>query len=195
MVYIVTIDAVIGAGKSSLISQLKDDFTCFQEPVEEWSLLQNFYEDMPKFATPFQFQVLFSFHKLYSTFKNMKDKVILERCPWSSKNIFTNLLVESGHITPQEYQLYCNFYDKVAFPINLYIFLKVDTEVAYRRILNRDRAAERSLANPKGFEYFEVLNAKYNESIKKLDNVQIIDANRPLNEIKYDVMELLQKLN
>lgn len=190
MVYIITIDAVIGAGKSSLISQLKDDFTCFQEPVEEWSLLQDFYTDMPKFSAPFQFQVLFSYHKLYSSFKNVKDKVILERCPWSSKNIFTNLLYESGHITQDEYKLYCNFYNKVAFPTDLYIFLKVDTDVAYRRILNRDRAAERSLK----FEYLETLNAKYNESIKTLDNVKIIDANRPLTEIKCEVMELLKQV-
>lgn len=191
MVYIVTIDGAIGAGKSSLISQLKDDFTCFQEPVEEWSLLQNFYENMSEFAAPFQYQVLFSFHKLYSSFKNVKDKVILERCPWSSKNIFTNLLVESGHINQEEYQLYCNFYDKVAFTANMYIYLKVDTDVAYRRILNRDRAAERSLT----LEYLETLNNKYNEALQTLKNVKIIDANKPLNEIKYEVMDLLYNIN
>ncbi|CCV02351.1 Thymidine kinase [Invertebrate iridescent virus 30] len=190
MVYIITIDGAIGAGKSSLISQLKDDFTCFQEPVEEWSLLQNFYENMPEFAAPFQYQVLFSFHKLYSTFKNVQDKVILERCPWSSKNIFTQLLVESGHISQEEYQLYCNFYNKIAFTTNLYVYLKVDTDVAYRRILNRDRAAERSLT----FEYLEILNNKYNDSLKTLENVKIIDANKPLNEIKYEVIDLLRKI-
>ena len=55
-----------------------------------------------------------------TTFKNVKDKVILERCPWSSKNIFTNMLVQNGHINEIEYNLYCNFYDKVAL-IYLYI--------------------------------------------------------------------------
>jgi deoxyadenosine/deoxycytidine kinase len=190
MVYIVTIDGIIGSGKSSLISQLGDDFTCFQEPVNEWSLLQNFYEDMPTFAAPFQFQVLFSFHKLYSTFKNVKDKVILERCPWSSKNIFTNLLVENGHIQPEEYGLYCNFYDKVAFSTDLYIYLKVDTDVAFQRILNRDRAAERSLKS----KYLEILNEKYNKEILTLKNVHVVDANRPLNEIKADVINILKNL-
>jgi deoxyadenosine/deoxycytidine kinase len=190
MVYTIVIDAPIGAGKSSIISQLKDDYTCFPEPVEEWSLLQNFYEDMPSYAAPFQFQVLFSFHKMYSNFKNVKDKVILERCPWSSKNIFTDMLVQNGHISNDEYNLYCNFYDKVAFPTDLFIYLKVDTDVAYRRILNRDRAAERSLK----FEYLEVLNEKYNDAIKTLSNVQIVDANRPLWEVKAQVVDILEKI-
>lgn len=187
MVFIVTIDGNIGAGKSSLISQLKDDFICFQEPVEEWSLLQNFYENMPKYSAPFQYQVLFSFHKLYSSFKNIQDKVILERCPWSSKNIFTNLLFESGHINQNEYNLYCHFYDKVAFTTDLYIYLKVDSDVAYRRILNRGRTAESSIT----LEYLETLNNKYNEALKKLENIKIIDANKPLDEIKYEVVDLL----
>jgi deoxyadenosine/deoxycytidine kinase len=189
MVYTITIDGPIGAGKSALISQLKDDFTCFQEPVEEWSLLQSFYSDMPAYAAPFQFQVLFSFHKMYSSFKNVKDKVILERCPWSSKNIFTNMLVDGGYIKPEEYNLYCNFYDKIAFTTDLYIYLKVDTDIAYQRILNRDRAAERSLK----FEYLEILNNKYNEAIKTLKNVKIVDANRPLAEVKLEVMNILSR--
>lgn len=190
MVYIITIEAPIGAGKSSLISQLKDNYTCFPEPVEEWSLLQNFYEDMSTYAAPFQFQVLFSFHKMYSTFKNVKDKVILERCPWSSKNIFTDMLVNNGHISSDEYNLYCNFYDKVSFTTDLYIYLKVDTDVAYQRILNRDRASERSLK----LEYLEILNDKYNEAIKTLDNVKIVDANRPLIEVKSQVMDILKHI-
>jgi deoxyadenosine/deoxycytidine kinase len=190
MVYIVSVDGIIGSGKSSLITQLGEHFTCFQEPVHEWSLLQNFYDDMPNYATPFQFQVLFSFHKLYSTFKNVNDKVILERCPWSSKNIFTDMLVQNGHIRQEEYKFYCDFYDKLAFTTDLYIYLKVDTGVAYERILNRNRASERSLK----LEYLDALNYKYNESVQSLENVYIVDANKSLHEVKKDVISILNKL-
>jgi len=191
MVYVITIDGIIGSGKSSLIAQLSQDFTCFEEPVHEWSLLQHFYDDMSTYAAPFQFQVLFSFHKMYSTFKNVKDNVIIERCPWSSKNIFTNMLVDSGHIDPPEYKLYCNFYEKLAFTTDLYIYLKVDTDVAFNRILNRDRAAERSLQRG----YLETLNSAYNRSVPALDNVRVIDANRPLNEVKTDVVNILSNMS
>jgi deoxyadenosine/deoxycytidine kinase len=190
MVYTIVIDATIGAGKSSIISELKNDYTCFLEPVEEWSLLQNFYEDMSSYAAPFQFQVLFSFHKMYSNFKNVKDKVIVERCPWSSKNIFTKMMVENGHISNEEYMTYCNFYNKIAFTTDLFIYLKVDTDVAYRRILNRDRASERTIK----FEYLEILNQKYNEAIKLLPNVKIVDANRSLIEVKSQVVNILNQI-
>lgn len=197
MVYVVCIDGIIGCGKSSLIAQLKDNFTCFQEPVHEWSLLQNFYDDMPTYATPFQFQVLFSFHKMYTSFKNVNDKVILERCPWSSKSIFTKMLLDSKYINSKEYNFYCDFYKKLAFPVDLYIYLQVDTNVAYDRILQRNRASERSLK----LEYLQSLNDKYNQTIiqfaesdwsNPMNNVHIIDANKPMKEVKFDVMRVLQ---
>lgn len=190
MVYTICIDGIIGCGKSSLINQLADDFTCFQEPVQEWSLLQNFYDDMITFSAPFQFQVLFSYHKLYSTFKNVNDIVILERCPWSSKNIFTQMLVENGCISPDEYRLYCDFYNKLSFTTNMYIYLKVDTDIAYKRILSRDRAAERSLT----CDYLKQLNLKYNTTFKNLKNVWVVDANKPLQDVRREVIKILKSV-
>ncbi|AHL67605.1 thymidine kinase [Chloriridovirus anopheles1] len=190
MVYVVTIDGIIGCGKSSLIAQLSEDFTCFQEPVHEWSLLQNFYEDMKTYSAPFQYQVLFSYHKLYSTFKNVKDKVILERCPWSSRYIFTEMLVENKFVSQDEYDMYTKFYDKIAFATDLYIYLKVDTDVAYNRILQRDRAAERSLR----LDYLQQLNAKYDQQIPLQQNVFVVDANKPLNDVKQQVLHFLQQI-
>jgi len=190
MVYTICIDGIIGCGKSSLINLLSENFTCFQEPVHEWSLLQNFYEDMVTYAAPFQFQVLFSYHKLYSTFKNVNDIVLLERCPWSSKNIFTKMLVDNGHINLNQYNLYCDFYKKLAFTTNMYIYLKVDTNIAYQRILNRDRAAERSLK----LEYLENLNIKYNYAFENLENVYVVDANRSIQDVKNNVIQILNNI-
>lgn len=188
MVNVIAIDGVIGAGKSALISQLKNDFICFEEPVKEWSLLQDFYNDMNGFAAPFQFQVLLSFHKLYSTFKSSKEKVIIERCPWTSKNIFTDLLVQKGHISQEEYQIYCRFYDKVVYPINMFIYLKVDTDVAYQRILKRNREGEQNITR----EYVEILNNRYEETFKTLNNVSVVDANQPQEDVTKKVVQLLK---
>jgi deoxyadenosine/deoxycytidine kinase len=190
MVHIISIEGIIGAGKTSLLNNLKDQFTCFQEPVKEWSLLNNFYSDMKAYAAPLQFQILFSFHRLYSSFKNIENKIILERCPWSSKNIFTEMLFDKGYIEPESYNLYCNFYDKVAFTTDSILYLQVDTDVAYRRILVRDRDSERALT----FEYLDDLNRKYNATLKALNNVKVIDANRPLTEIYSEVVQILNTL-
>jgi deoxyadenosine/deoxycytidine kinase len=189
MVKILCIDGIIGCGKSSLIEKLNDEFTCFQEPVNEWSLLQNFYTDMKGFAAPFQLQVLFSFHKLYSNLKNIKDKVVVERCMWSSKTIFTNMLYTEGYITPEEYSIYCSFYNKVHFPIDVLIYLKVDTEIAFKRILNRDRASERSLK----LDYLQKLNDKYNIAINDFKGqIYTIDANKPLDIVKEQVINVIK---
>lgn len=191
MVYVITIEGSIGAGKSSLLEKLKKEkFTCFPEPVKEWSLLENFYDDMYTYSTPFQLQVLLTYHKLYSSFKDRDDKIILERCPWSTKHIFANMLMESGYMRDDEYSLYCDIYNKVAFKTDAYIYLKVDSNVAYKRILNRDRAAERSLE----LSYLETLTNTYNETIQTLDNVHIVDANKPLSEVKHDVINIINNL-
>jgi deoxyadenosine/deoxycytidine kinase len=187
MVYTVVIDGIIGCGKSSLIKQLTD-FTCFEEPVHEWSLLPDFYANMPKYAACFQYQVLFSYHKLYSTFKNVNDTVILERCPWSSKNIFAEMLVDKHLISSEEYNVYSSFYDKVAFPTDLYIYLKVDPFLAYQRILGRDRPAEKFLK----FDYLQQLNQKYENAFSTLNNVFFVDANQSMENVRTQVISTLK---
>jgi deoxyadenosine/deoxycytidine kinase len=189
MVYTVVIDGIIGCGKSSLIKQL-NDFTCFEEPVHEWSLLPDFYTNMPKYAACFQYQVLFSYHKLYSTFKNVNDTVILERCPWTSKHIFAEMLVDKNLISSDEYNVYSSFYDKVAFPTDIYIYLKVDPMLAYQRILSRDRPAEKLLQ----FEYLQQLDQKYEKAFSNLNNVFVVDANQSMEMVQTQVLSTLKTL-
>lgn len=189
----IVIDGIIGCGKSSLISQLSDEFTCFQEPIGDWSLLQSFYNDMRTYSAPFQFQVLFSYHKLYSSFKNINDKIIIERCPYTSKHVFTEMLYNKGTMNKDEYDLYNNFYSKLSFPIDLFVYLKVDPELAYKRILNRDRAAERSLQ----YEYLVELHDSYEREMNTLlaehpDKLVVVDANTNLSIVKKNVVKILR---
>ncbi len=52
---------------------------------------------MKKIRTPFQFQVLFSQYTInIYLFKDCKETIIVERCPWTSKNIFTSLMIENN---------------------------------------------------------------------------------------------------
>jgi len=187
MVYTIAIDGIIGCGKSSLISELARDFTCFPEPIHEWSLLSDFYNQMSTYAAPFQFQVLFSFHKMFSAFKNVNDKIIIERCPWSSKNIFTSMLVEEGYISEEEHRMYLDFYDRLGFNVDMHIYLKVDPAIAYQRILQRDRAVERTLQ----FDYLKALHNKYEKHFSVKQACYIVDANQSLDEVKTNVIKIL----
>jgi deoxyadenosine/deoxycytidine kinase len=196
MVFLVCIDGMIGSGKSSLIEKLSNKYTCFQEPVEDWSLLQSMYKNMSDFAAPFQFQVLFSFHKIWSSIKNIDDLVVVERCPWSSKNIFTKSFVEDGFIRPEEYKVYCNFYDKIEYPVDVYMYLQVDTNVAHQRILSRNRSSEVHIT----LEYLCNLNRTYDEvfaapkSMGQNTNVHVVDANRTMESVYEDVWQILKRV-
>ena len=190
MVYVVAIEGTIGAGKSSLVSQLSKEFSCFPEPVEEWSLLQNFYDDMYAYSLPFQLQVLLSYHKMYSNLKDREDTVIIERCPWSSHYIFTKMLVNDGYIQENDYKLYRNIYNKIAFKPDATIYLKVDSHTAYKRILNRDRASERSLE----LFYLKNLTTIYDDTMYHLNDVYVVDATKPLSEVKNKVSAILKDI-
>ena len=50
---LICIDGIIGAGKSTLIRKLKNNFTCFEEPIEKCCLLPSMYSDMKRFVVPF----------------------------------------------------------------------------------------------------------------------------------------------
>ena len=61
-----SIDGIIGAGKSTVLKLLRQNNICLEEPVADWGeLLENFYEDINRYAYPFQLQVLLSQKKQY----------------------------------------------------------------------------------------------------------------------------------
>jgi len=107
---IVCIDGIIGAGKSTLIRKLKNKFTCFEEPIKKWSLLPKLHSDMERYVVPFQFQVLFSQYDQYLSFKNITDPVIVERCPWTSKNVSVQMYMDNGWFDRASTETYNKFF-------------------------------------------------------------------------------------
>jgi thymidylate kinase len=107
--------------------------------------------------------------------------------------VFTEMLYNKGTINKDEYDLYNNFYSKLSFPIDLFVYLKVDPELAYKRILNRDRAAERSLQ----YEYLVELHDSYEREMNTLlaehpDKLVVVDANTNLSVVKKNVLKILK---
>ena len=100
------------------------------------------------------------------------------------------MLVDKQLISSEEYNVYSSFYDKVAFPTDSYIYLKVDPILAYQRILSRDRPAEKFLQ----FDYLQQLNQKYENAFSTLDNVFIVDANQSMEMVRTKVLSILQTL-
>jgi deoxyadenosine/deoxycytidine kinase len=143
----ICIDGIIGAGKSTLIQKLKKDFTCFEEPIERWSLLPSLYSNMKRFVIPFQFQVLLSQYDQYMSFKNINDIIIVERCPWTSKNVFSQKYVDNGLFDKASILTYHKFFESLSYEVDYFIYLDVEPELAWKRVKARDCYGESNISS------------------------------------------------
>ncbi|GHV50380.1 hypothetical protein AGMMS49579_03870 [Spirochaetia bacterium] len=184
---IVCIDGNIGSGKSTLIKSLKKSWTCFTEPIDKWSLLPFLYEDMLKYASVFHYQVLLSFWDQFNEFKNINDIVIIERCPWTVKNIFVEM-IKHNYMKPYMVEAFNDMYNILSYDIDYYIYLDVSTDVAMKRIISRDRFAERNIQR----NYIEALHNQYIMTIpfikcKKYE----INADKSIAYVEDEVIKIL----
>lgn len=189
---IICIDGIVGAGKSTVTRRLKNLYKCYEEPVEKWTLLPNLYNDMVSFAAPFQFQVLFSQHDQYLSFKNIHDTVIVERCPWTSKNVFADMLIKDGFFDSEAIDTYNTFYERLSYEVDHFIFLQIDADLAFDRIKTRDRFAEQNIT----FGYLKNLQTQYEESLKRLNplTVTYVDGSKSVETVEQHVKEAIRNV-
>lgn len=187
---IICIDGTIGSGKSTLIQSLRKYYTCYTEPVEQWTLLGKLYEDPQRYAVPFQYQVMLSQHDQYSMFKHNKGIVVVERCPWTSKNVFVELMDKCGYFKPVTLEAYNELYNILSYNVDHYIYLKIDPKQAMERIRVRDRFAERDI----DYGYLEALNEQYNLALTRLNKVHIINASGTPKHVEDDVLSTIRTI-
>jgi deoxyadenosine/deoxycytidine kinase len=159
---IISVDGNIGAGKSTIISQLKTAFKCMpnvlfiQEPVDTiWNtvvdergetLLSNFYSNPEKHAFTFQMMAYISrLSMLKEAVSNLDyDIIITERCLETDRNVFEKMLHDNGIISKMEHTVYNMWFDEFYAPVRcsaiIYIRASVDTCMA--RIQQRSREGE-----------------------------------------------------
>lgn len=130
--FIVCIDGLIGAGKSTLIKRLACDYKCFPEPVDEWTLLPFLYKNLTLYGPAFQFQVLLSQFNQKQSFSNEDGLVLVERCPWTSRNVFAPLTMDGETL-----YTYDKLYKTLSYDVDCFIYLDVDPIDAFHRIRNR----------------------------------------------------------
>lgn len=159
---IISVDGNIGAGKSTIISQLKNTFKdmpnvlFIQEPVDTvWNtvvdergetLLSNFYSNPGKHAFTFQMMAYISrLSMLKEAVSNLDyDIIITERSLETDRNVFEKMLHDNGVITKMEHTVYNMWFDEFYTPVRcsaiIYIRASVDTCMA--RIQQRSREGE-----------------------------------------------------
>ena len=156
----------IGVGKSTLVERLcvRLGWEPFYEPVKENPYLADFYSDMSAWA--FHSQVFFLAHRLRSHYRLAQhtNSVVQDRSVYEDAEIFAQNLYLQGHISQRDYQTYRELYEtttRLLPPPDLVVYLRASVPTLSRRISNRGRDYERTIAP----DYLSGLNSLYEQWI------------------------------
>ena len=158
----ISIEGNIGSGKSTILKQLKEtypEWNFVDEPVSEWmalknddgkSLLECFYADKRRWSFTFQnYIVLNRFQAMNKVIQNLDptkfNVVITERSIYTDRNIFANMLHNSGDFDSLEWQIYSQWFNHIykLYPtIHGFIYIHATPERCFERVAKRHRGGE-----------------------------------------------------
>ncbi len=137
----------LGVGKSTLVDYLCRTYgwTPFTEPNEENPFLDDFYEDMPRWA--FNSQISFLAHKFRIHLELMETAgtVVQDRTIYEDAEIFATNLARGRYMRKRDYETYMELYStmrEALQPPDLLIYLRCETRAIRRRIKTRGRPSE-----------------------------------------------------
>lgn len=185
---IITIGGNIGSGKSTVISKLNHRHTdVVMEPVTEWGpWLDLFYDDPANNAFGFQMKVLLEFSKIMS---NKKKNCITERSPQDSLHVFAKTLLEQNQLTKDEYALFEDYVNTIAWKPDVYIYIHTPVDVCFDRINLRGRCCENTIDK----SYLHHLDNNHNIMIEKnlFQKVYIVDGTRSKEKVIDDISNII----
>jgi deoxyadenosine/deoxycytidine kinase len=178
---IVSVDGLIGAGKTFLLTELQralPDVEVVLEPVGEWmrlkdasgkSLLELFYEDKKRWAYTFQnCAILTRLRTILAAMRTTTKRVILtERSVLTDRYVFAEMLRADGTLDPMEWELYRTWFDTFAadLPIRGVVYLTTGVGTSAERIVTRGRAGEEHIP----LDYLAALDAQHHRWLDKAE--------------------------
>lgn len=162
----ITIEGVIGVGKTTLARLLQPSFQAnlLMEVFEENPFLSNFYADRASYA--FQTQMFF----LLSRYKQQNQNVpamlhngshLLSDYSFEKDALFARINLKGDELD-MYYRLHEALAEKIPSP-DLFVYLRADTKTLMQRIAMRDRPYERSMERA----YIQELNQAYDDFFTK----------------------------
>ena len=191
----IVIEGNIGGGKSTILNMIsqRTRIPVFLEPVDtEWKQgLEYFYTDNSRWGFTFNLNVLMT----YNRWKNNDFKAIYERCPLSSKEVFSKLQHDSGKMTNYENEMYQELYAKLAWEPEVVIYIKTPAHVCYERMNSRGRECEANVP----LDYLTKVHEKYEDLcqiVMQKKNIKLftINGDQTSEDVYNDVMKVLQGL-
>lgn len=169
---VIAVAGTIGAGKSSLVAWLRDQFGMvpFFEPNDENPYLADFYQDMPRWALHSQLFFLirrFHIHKQIDARVAVDGRpIVQDRTIYEDVEIFAAHLHRRGFIDDRDWAMVEDLYGTLRReirPPDLLIYLRCPLPALTRRIKKRGRAFEQAI--PKA--YLAALEELYEEWIAR----------------------------
>ncbi|MCF1421586.1 2-amino-4-hydroxy-6-hydroxymethyldihydropteridine diphosphokinase [Mangrovimonas futianensis] len=192
----IAIEGNIGAGKTSLATQISKDFNAklVLERFADNPFLPKFYEDAKRYAFTLEMSFLADRYQQISDdlsqFDLFKDFIV------SDYDIFKSLIFSKITLPEDEFNLYRKLfylmYKDIAKP-DLYVYLYQNTQRLQQNIKHRGRDYEQNIQD----EYLEKINAGYLEFLKNQNElkVKIIDiSERDFVHNREDYLWLLKEI-
>jgi len=204
---IISLDGNIGSGKSTLLSELRNklhDIHIVDEPVGQWTALKNaegknllelFYEDKKRWAYTFQnCAILTRLKNIQDAVENIDTTVkgphviITERSVLTDKQVFAEMLRDSGDIDPLEWELYESWFNIFGkkYPVNGIIYISTSSSTSKERINIRNRQGEGGI----GMDYLDALDVQHKKWIENT-NIPVLTLS---TEVGVSVDENIQKI-
>jgi len=158
---ITTIDANIGAGKTTILKWLNQNYNVpiDLEPIELWEPhLKELYKNKSN-VFPFQVRVW-----LDRCFPKENDSILfMERSPYFQEDVFLNIAIKEQTMTEEEINILQKLYNKINWQPYLYIYLKSDPFECSKRINKRGRNSETNIP----FSYLQQLHELHEDCYLK----------------------------
>ncbi|MBF0596152.1 deoxynucleoside kinase [Faecalibacter rhinopitheci] len=184
----------IGAGKTTLTKLLAKQYnwTPQFEDVEHNPYLDDFYNDMEKWAFNLQIYFLGSRFNQVKEIRESGQNIIQDRTIYEDAHIFASNLNDMGLLSTRDYNNYLRVFDLMTSFVeapDLLIYLKASIPTLVKQIQKRGRDYENSIS----IDYLSRLNEKYNTwtsnykegkiLIIDVDNLDFVENQEDLGEI------------
>lgn len=198
-----SIEGVIGVGKTTLARLLKDAFEAevLLEVFEENPFLSKFYEDRERYA--FQTQIFFLLSRYHQQREAVADLMKSGRNLISDYTFAKDALFAGINLEGDELEMYHRVHEALAEKIplpDLIVYLRADTEVLMQRIATRDRPYERNM----DAGYIALVNEAYENffedyyhgvPVLRIDSNEIDIVSQPadLDSVKERIVDALER--
>ncbi|MFA5625124.1 MAG: deoxynucleoside kinase [Bradymonadales bacterium] len=137
----------IGAGKSTMVRFLSKRFALnpLYEPVDDNPYINDFYEDMNRWAFSSQIFYLSRKFALHLEAQKSNERVVLDRSVYEDAEIFVESLHKRKVLNTRDYNTYMDLYATIRQelqPPDLMIYLRCSVRGVRRRIRERGRKSE-----------------------------------------------------